>query len=230
MKPNRIILIRHGQSQGNEKPELHSKIPDYALELTPEGMSQARMAGVQLKQIIGNESAFFYISPFWRTRSTAEQIALQFRDNRVSYREDPRLREQEWGHLRPREETDVYESERDKYGTFYYRFPDGESCADVYDRVSDFLNTLHRDFKKKDFAENAVVVTHGMTIRLFLMRWFHWSVEEFEAVRNPYNCEFFILERQPYGKYDLKTSLRHRDSTKHTYQRPLNMSPGCRKG
>ena len=230
MKPNRIILIRHGQSQGNEKPELHSKIPDYALELTPEAMSQARMAGVQLIQIIGNESAFFYISPFWRTRSTAEQIALLFTDNKCSYREDPRLREQEWGHLRPKEETDVYERERDKYGTFYYRFPDGESCADVYDSVSDFFNTLHRDFAKMDFAENAVIVTHGMTIRLFLMRWFHWSVEEFEEVRNPFNCEFFILERQPNGKYELKTTPRRRSNSKHTYQRPLTMFPGWQEG
>lgn len=230
MKPKRIILVRHGQSQGNERPELHSEIPDYALELTSEGMSQAQVSGAQLKQIMGNESVFFYISPFWRTRSTAEQIALQLTDNKCSYREDPRLREQEWGHLRPKEETDVYENERDKYGTFYYRFPDGESCADVYDRVSDFLNTLHRDFKKKDFAENAVVVTHGMTIRLFLMRWFHWSVEEFELLRNPQNCEFFILERQPNGKYDLKSIPRRRNSPKHIYQRPLIMFPGCRKG
>lgn len=33
--------------------------------------------------------------------------------------------------------------------TFYFkRIPDGESAADVYDRVSDFFGTLHRDFEK----------------------------------------------------------------------------------
>lgn len=223
MKPKRIILIRHGQSQGNEKPEIHSEIPDYALELTSEGLAQANSAGAQLKEIIGDESVFFYISPFWRTRSTAEQIARYFSEENCSYKEDPRLREQEWGHCRPKEETDLLESERDTYSTFYYRFPDGESGSDVYDRVSDFFNTLHRDFEKENYPENAVVVTHGMTIRIFLMRWFHWSVEEFERIRNPYNCEFFILEKQENGKYELITYLRYRDKPKHQYQRPLQL-------
>jgi len=223
MKPKRIILIRHGQSQGNENPELHSEIPDYALELTTVGIAQANAAGALLKQIVGDESVFLYISPFWRTRSTAEQIAKHFSADKCSYREDPRLREQEWGHCRPKEETDILESERDTYSTFYYRFPEGESGADVYDRVSDFFNTLHRDFQKETFPEYAVIVTHGMTIRLFLMRWFHWSVEEFERARNPENCEFFILEKQENGEYKLITALNYRDKPKHQYQRPLQL-------
>ena len=74
---------------------------------------------------------------------------------------------------------------RDAYGTFYYRISEGESGADVYDRVSDFFGTLHRDFEKPDFPANALIVTHGMTLRLFLMRWFHWTVEEFEQLANP---------------------------------------------
>lgn len=223
MKPKRIILIRHGQSQGNENPELHSEIPDYALELTTVGIAQANAAGALLKQIVGDESVFLYISPFWRTRSTAEQIVKHFSANKCSYREDPRLREQEWGHCRPKEETALLESERDIYSTFYYRFPDGESGADVYDRVSDFFNTLHRDFQKENFPENAIIVTHGMTIRLFLMRWFHWSVEKFEMVRNPHNCEFFILEKQEDGKYKLISETRDRETPKHKYQRPLQL-------
>jgi len=50
------------------------------------------------------------------------------------------------------------------------------------------------------------LVTHGLTIRLFLMRWFHWSVEKFERLRNPENCEFFVMElNRQSGKYELKT-------------------------
>ena len=49
----------------------------------------------------------------------------------------------------------------------YFRIPDGESAADVYDRVSDFFNTLYRDFEKKDYPDNAIMITHGMGIRLF---------------------------------------------------------------
>lgn len=107
----------------------------------------------------------------------------------MRWREEPRIREQEWGHFRDLADYDRTVVNRDAYGTFYYRIPEGESGADVYDRVSDFFGTLHRDFGKPDFPENALIVTHGMTLRLFLMRWFHWTVEDFEQLANPGNCQ-----------------------------------------
>lgn len=221
MKPKRIILIRHGESEGNSNSDIYKSKPDYTLELTEKGKSQANSAGIELKKIINNESIFFYVSPFWRTRSTFEQVVKSFPRDQFKYFEEPRLREQEWGHLRSKEETAKIENERDAYGPFYFRFPDGESCADVYDRVSDFFSTLHRDFEKEDFPDNAVIVTHGMTLRLFLMRWLHWSVEEFESYANPENCQLVIMERTETGKYYLKSKLL-RHPAKHNYQRPIN--------
>jgi broad specificity phosphatase PhoE len=100
--------------------------------------------------------------------------------NKIIWREESQLREQEWGHTRNMDDCVKAGKERDSFGTFYYRLPDGESAADVYDRVSDFPGTLHRDFEKESFPENTVVITHGITTRLILMRWFHWTVEQFE--------------------------------------------------
>ncbi|MBK7311908.1 MAG: histidine phosphatase family protein [Sphingobacteriaceae bacterium] len=122
-----------------------------------------------------------------------------------TYLEEPRIREQEWGHLRTPEEGKKVEADRDTYGTFYFRIPDGESAADVYDRVSDFFGTLHRDFEKSKYPYNAIIITHGMSIRLFLMKWFHWTVEEFELLANPANCDIVLLERHGDEKYVLKT-------------------------
>lgn len=225
MRPKRIILIRHGQSEGNADPSIYKTKPDYALELSEEGLVQAEDAGKKLKELIRDEEVFFYISPFWRTRSTFERIVNNLSPGQFRYREEPRLREQEWGHLRSEEETRNIEEERDAYGSFYFRFPDGESCADVYDRVSDFFGTLHRDFSKNDFPENAVIVTHGMTIRIFLMRWFHWSVEEFESYGNPGNCKMMIMERNDNGKFILMNELKfHR--VKHPFQRPVRIDKG----
>ena len=34
-----------------------------------------------------------------------------------------------------------------------------------------------------------VLVTHGLALRVFLMRWFHWSVDQFMQVFNPPNAE-----------------------------------------
>lgn len=222
MHPKRIILIRHGQSEGNSEPCIYKNKPDYALELTQNGIKQASEAGKQLKTIVNDESLFFYVSPFFRTRSTFENIVNNFPREQFNFIEEPRLREQERGHLRTVEENEKIEEERDAYGPFYFRFPDGESCADVFDRVSDFLGTLLRDFTKSSFPENAIIITHGMSIRLFLMRWFHWSVEEFELHANPLNCQMVIMELHPNGKYNLKSEL-VRQPAKHKYQRPITL-------
>ena len=208
MKPKRIILIRHGESEGNIDKAMYNQKPDYALLLTEKGKQQAAAAGIALKELVKDERLCFYVSPLFRTRQTFQQITKVFPEENYSFREEPRLREQEWGHLRSLEECNEVEKQRDAYGTFYFRIPDGESAADVYDRVSDFFNTLYRDIQKEEFPPNAVMITHGMSIRLFLMRWFHFTVEEFEHIANPANCAMVVMELQENGKYKLVTPLR----------------------
>jgi len=211
MKPKRIILIRHGESEGNVNKRIYNQKPDFSLLLTDKGKQQAKAAGNLVKETLGDEKIKFYVSPLFRTRQTFKHICESFPDTQYQWQEEPRLREQEWGHLRSMEECIEIEKQRDNYGTFYFRIPDGESAADVYDRVSDFFNTLYRDFEKKDYPPNAVMVTHGMSIRLFLMRWFHFTVEEFELIANPHNCAMIVMELQDSGKYLLAAPLnKHR--------------------
>ena len=210
MKPNRIVLVRHGLSQGNADKRLHETIPDYALNLTDEGIEQAKQAGQEIKKIFGQETLQVYLSPYFRTRQTYQHIQESVKENIVKVFEDPRLREQDWGHLRQPDTNEGIIQERDSFSTFYYRIKDGESGADVYDRVSGFLETLHRDFQKSDFPDNVLLVTHGMTMRLFLMRWFHWSVEEFEAVRNPNNCQIVVMQKDLDDRYNLMSELARR--------------------
>ena len=161
--------------------------------------------------MIGKESIFAYVFPWYRTRQTCQEIAAVLGERIVRTIEDPRIREQEWGHLRPAAEMEELSKERIAFSPFYYRLPDGESGADVYDRVSTFLETLHRDFAKPDFPENALIVTHGMTLRIFLMRWFHWSVEYFERVENPHNAAVVVMELDDKNLYRLNMPLSLRD-------------------
>jgi broad specificity phosphatase PhoE len=210
MKPKRIILVRHGQSEGNANKDILETKPDYALNLTPEGVEQAKQAGREIKNIIGQETLQAYISPYYRTRQTYQHIQESIKENILKAFEDPRIREQDWGHLRNPDINDGIKQDRSNFSTFYYRIPDGESGADVYDRVSIFLETLHRDFQKPDYPENALIVTHGMTLRLFLMRWFHWSVEEFEALLNPHNCQIVIMGKDSNERYSLTSELTRR--------------------
>jgi len=225
-KPKNIVLVRHGQSEGNVNKQIYKEKPDYALGLTDVGRAQAIQVGKDLRLMLGSKVPQFYISPFWRTRETFLGIRKAWNPDKetgydifTNFYEDPRLREQEWHGSLPIDGYDNNaETERDAYGHFYYRFDGGESCADVFDRVSDFLNTLHRDFEKNNFPENCVIVTHGMTLRVFLMRWFHLSVEEFEQYANPKNCECVILKLDEcLGKYYLVNDLR-KHKINHLYQ------------
>ena len=224
MKPKRIFLVRHGESEGNVDSTIYDRVPDYALELTPKGREHAFQAGKKLQQLIGNESVYFYISPMWRTRSTFEQIVRGMQLSNPKFIEEPRIREQEWGHIRSAAETSEITKARDAYGAFYFRIPDGESAADVYDRVSDFFGSLHRDFEKEDFPENTIVVSHSLTIRLFLMKWFHWTVEEFELLANPFKCDIRVLEKGENGKYHLKVKPRSYEKANHNFQRPIALT------
>lgn len=217
-RPQRIILIRHGQSEGNVDKNVYAKKPDFAVNLNETGRLQALEAGKKLRAITGNQRVWFYRSPFYRTRQTYNEIIKSYQNvddlpedpedlPLTRMFEDPRLREQEHTPRVLTGESDraSVEKERDDYGHFYYRFEGGESCADVFDRISDFMSTLFRDFEKWDFPQNAVIVSHGMTNRLFLMRLLKYTVEEFEFLRNPHNCGFYVLEREAAvnGKFKL---------------------------
>lgn len=72
----------------------------------------------------------------------------------------------------------------------FSRFPNGESGADVYDRLTIFEDHLTRDMLMGRFADTSLVlVSHGLTIRIFLMRWFHWGVDEFLEVGGISVCD-----------------------------------------
>lgn len=60
MTPKRIILVRHGRSAANDDPTLYSRVPDYRIELTETGKSQAREAEKRIAGLIGKASYGVY--------------------------------------------------------------------------------------------------------------------------------------------------------------------------
>ncbi|KAK9492229.1 hypothetical protein V1508DRAFT_356170, partial [Lipomyces doorenjongii] len=67
---------------------------------------------------------------------------------------------------------------------------------------------LFRQFSSDKFAKVLVLVTHGLMSRVFLMKWYRWTVERFESLKNVNYCEFVVMERQDSGKYLLKNKMR----------------------
>ncbi|KAF5020083.1 hypothetical protein F66182_7889 [Fusarium sp. NRRL 66182] len=219
-KPRLIILVRHGQSEGNKNREIHQTVPDHRVKLTSEGWNQARDAGRRLRKLLRpDDTLHFFTSPYRRTRETTEGILESltsddaspspFQRSSIKVYEEPRLREQDFGNFQPcSAEMERMWQERADYGHFFYRIPNGESAADAYDRVSGFNESLWRQFGEDDFASVCVLVTHGLMSRVFLMKWYHFTVEYFEDLRNINHCEFLIMRKQDSSKYLLENKLR----------------------
>ena len=216
--PAKIVVVRHGQSRGNVDQSEYSRIPDWKVELTEKGKEQARSTASQLKTILesmgGQAKLFVYCSPYMRCKQTLSEMldAMGVDTSSIIIREEPRIREQDFGNFQDPHAMDQCKELRAQYGRFFYRFPDGESGADVYDRVSTWLESFYREIEHGgNVDENTVVLlcTHGLTGRLFLMRWFHWTVEQFEATINPPNAQLLVMDggvdgRSPRaGRYEL---------------------------
>ncbi|RMY44395.1 hypothetical protein D0863_16223 [Hortaea werneckii] len=229
-KPRLIILIRHAQSEGNRNREIHQMIPDHRVKLTEEGWRQAEEAGRRLRTLLTPDDTLqIYTSPYRRTRETTEGLLStltdpnDLRDGSPSpfdkshvkaVYEEPRIREQDFGNFQPcSAEMERMWAERADYGHFFYRIPNGESAADAYDRISGFNESLWRQFGDESFPSVCVLVTHGLMTRVFLMKWYHWSVEYFEDLRNVGHCEFVVMRRKDeegvgQGKYMMESNLR----------------------
>jgi broad specificity phosphatase PhoE len=229
-RPIRIILVRHGESLGNVDESAYVATPDWRVPLTDRGREQAYQTGKELNDILGKDGkAFFYYSPYKRTRETVEEFRKHIDPDRIiSIREEPRISEQQFGNFQNVEEVWESKRERHEFGRFYYRFKSGEAGLDVYSRVSSFISTLVRDcqqYQKAGFdldSINVVIVTHGLSLRLFLMRWFQFSVEDFEATENPDNAKLIVMQKRCHGGhrwYELDEN--HRIA--------LNLPPWCTK-
>lgn len=185
-----IKLVRHCESEANTGKVNAHEVGDHAIPLSPHGQGHAREVG----RALGREyvaGSLLYASPYKRTRETLSGIlegcGLTLDDVAGSY-EDPRLREVEHGYEPIESQAEL----RRTHGWFYYRFRGGESPADCYDRTSSFLESMMRQVERKD-TERVLIVTHGLAVRCFVMRFLHLSVEQFDSLANPHNGAIITL-------------------------------------
>ncbi|CAK9439033.1 uncharacterized protein LODBEIA_P32570 [Lodderomyces beijingensis] len=224
-KPTYILIVRHGESEGNCDKSVNSLVPNHLVQLTKQGHLQSIEAGEVLAKFIENpelkdcsegkrnkKSIMFCTSPYLRTRQTCNNIIESIKDLPgvdYSVREEVRMREQDFGNFQSSaEEMEKIWQERAHYGHFFYRIPYGESAADVYDRVASFNESLYRQFRHEDFPNILVLVTHGIWSRVFLMKWFKWTYEEFEELKNIPHCHYLVMKRPSKdSSFELKSKL-----------------------
>lgn len=187
-----IILLRHAQCLGNIDELAYTRVPDHRLPLTPLGEAQARATGPALRTLLGGNRVAVYVSPYLRTIRTLSLLGIDDLVERAVC--EPRLREQDWGNLQDPTEQEVQKRRRHEFGPFFYRLAHGESGADVDDRVASFFTELEqRVATERTHPDTALVVSHGLTMRLLCRRIFSWSVDLFESLSNPDYCELRVL-------------------------------------
>ncbi|MEZ4399023.1 MAG: histidine phosphatase family protein [Kofleriaceae bacterium] len=206
-----IALVRHGRSIANDDPGVYQVMPDHVIPLTrPDDDPEARRAGAQLAALgLDPDGVCAWRSPYLRCVQTEALVmgrALGDRFADVRRRDSFLLREQEFGDWDGLDDAGMAALDpvrfarrtrlSDHLGRFYFRYPGGESRADVVQRLAIFLGKLQRSHYRQH-----VVFLHGVTQRAFRMAWFNRSVEWFEEEPNPANASVLVIERGPDGAW-----------------------------
>jgi broad specificity phosphatase PhoE len=190
----KLLITRHGQSEGNIDKSVYFKMPDWSVPLTEKGKEQANKVGEEIRAELLSSNEFLLIhSPYVRAKETMKIINTHFPLYIPFYKEEHVLiREREWGNLRNEYEACKNREERNHLFDFYRRPDGGESFADCHQRAFIFLNWLKT--QAADTADTAVIVSHGEFIKTMLMIIDNVSVEDFDRIPNVKNCELIIRD------------------------------------
>ena len=220
MKPKKIIVMRHAESLEDVDNTVYAHTTDLDIALSSKGEKQAKNMRAKLLDLIDGKTVHFYMSPGLRLKQTYDLMTTRLPGGiKYSFIVEPLILKQFWGDVTVENRREI-EIARYKEGVLVYKFPNGESGYQLIERFKLFTNNLHKNFQKKDFPRNIVILTHGFEMRVFLMVWFGWDNSYFEKLANPRNCETITLSLQKDGQYTMDTNLRMYDSTNN----PLHIS------
>ncbi|MEI8254822.1 MAG: phosphoglycerate mutase family protein [Deltaproteobacteria bacterium] len=204
-EPSSILLVRHARSLANADPRVYQTMPDHAIPLcAPDDDPGALEAGAAIAGLgMPAEAVSCWRSSYLRCQQTEQLVmgrAFGPTADRLTRLESYLLREQEYGDwdglsdaqiaARDAERWSRKQQAADGYGRFYFRNPNGESRADVVQRMAVFIEHLRRSG-----TSHHVVFAHAITLRAFRMAWFHHSIEWFDGEPNPPNAAVLHLAR-----------------------------------
>jgi broad specificity phosphatase PhoE len=227
--PDNLIIVRHGQSRRNVDREaarsagapadFSQGVRDQDTPLTPLGEMQSLSVGVELRNRFPPKPEHenpiahkvqhhprnrpldvLYVSPYLRTRQTADKLieGLGYKPEHVIV--DERIREIEFGLLDGLDDRGIeakYPDEilrRKREGKYWYRAPGGESRPDVKIRIRSFLDTLVRDCR----GLNVVVVCHSVVVLSFRATLERWSEDDYLQVNKENDVKNASLTHYAY--------------------------------
>jgi probable phosphoglycerate mutase len=154
-------VVRHGETDWNKEGRRQGSLDS---PLTPRGVEQAHEAGRALRKALGpRPDVALTSSPLGRARETARIVCHELGLPESAIAIEPllaELRQGDWEGLTPPEIDARFPGARDarERSKWTYRFPGGESYADVEARVLSWLGRL-------ESARDTVAVTHEMLSR-----------------------------------------------------------------
>jgi broad specificity phosphatase PhoE len=178
--PERLWLVRHGQSAGNvarDAAEAGKLLlidiagRDVDVPLSALGQRQAAAMSDWFRALEpAARPTVVLFSPYIRARTTAQAV-LDCLDHGelLAVAADERLREKEFGildRLTPLGIHDKYPElaeQRAHVGKFYFRPPGGESWCDVILRLRSVIDTITREYR----GERVLIVAHQVIVNCF---------------------------------------------------------------
>lgn len=202
MKGLTIYLIRHGESEHNVDYTIMEHIHDSEHNLTELGQKQAKATADFLKNVV-SEKTILYSSPYARTMQTAKAIHAEL-PGEVPFLQNPLIREWELGNLlNINNRTPQLKKEFKASGSFFYRYPNGESMADVYLRATMFYNTFLQRVKQQNRYEDVIMISHSAFMHAFLTFMMQWPIDN-KAKPKPFDNACVIAIDEVDGDYQYK--------------------------
>ena len=169
MTRSNLVLVRHGQSEWNEK-NLFTGWKDP--ELTQKGAQEARSAG---RELLGQEYVFdvMYTSALRRAQETGRIILEEMGLTDIVTVRDQRLNERDYGDLSGLNKDDARERWGEDQVHVWRRSydtppPGGESLKDTANRVLPYFEEVI--LPSLVAGKNVLVAAHGNSLRALIMK------------------------------------------------------------
>ena len=169
MSESILVLVRHGQSEWNEKNLFTGwKNPD----LTELGIKEAHNAG----ELIASEKIIFdimFTSDLHRAQRTGNIILKEIQQEHIEIVKNQALNERDYGSLSGLNKDDA----REKWGNDQVHIwrrsydippPDGESLKNTGERVLPYFNDIVLPYLHA--GKNVLIAAHGNSLRSLIMK------------------------------------------------------------
>ena len=225
--PIDLVLVRHGQSEGNlanrrsQNGDHSAFTPEFlkrhssTYRLTKEGRQQAGLTGAWIRHNIGDKFDRYYASEYIRAQETAALLNL----SDANWYLDFFLRERDRGQLdvmsdKFRRENHADELIRQKRDGFYWSPPGGESIAHICLRIDRVISTLHRECSNM----RVIIVCHSEVMWAFRVRLERITQARYTELDNSYHSHDHIHGGQVIHYTRRRNDDNPKDLAPHLYR------------